>query len=144
MPEWIVKLARRILGLKRGYRYQLILTLSEDGQDWTVICLGTVETSQERGNATKTLCGACESQARPGDVLGKVGPPPNPNAGQSLLPHGAPLPACNHCQSVDRHSSRGWQRAQGACSLQPHLKVGDIPSLRCFHEPPEFLFVAGT
>jgi hypothetical protein len=52
MPEWIVKLARRILGLKRGYRYQLILTLTDKGQDWTVVCLGTVETSQERGNAT--------------------------------------------------------------------------------------------
>lgn len=49
MPEWIVKFAQRILGLKRGYRYQIILTLTTRGQDWTVIQLGTVETDQERG-----------------------------------------------------------------------------------------------
>lgn len=41
-PVWVVKLARRLLGLKPG-RYQLILTIDRQGCDCTVIPLGKVE-----------------------------------------------------------------------------------------------------
>jgi len=41
MPEWVLKLARRLLALPRG-RWQIILTIG-DGHDWTVVPLGKVE-----------------------------------------------------------------------------------------------------
>ena len=44
MPEWILKLARRIMALRPG-RYAIILTVC-DMHDWTVVELGKVEFSQ--------------------------------------------------------------------------------------------------
>lgn len=41
MPEWILKLARRIMALAPG-RYMIILTIGKD-KDWSVITLGKVE-----------------------------------------------------------------------------------------------------
>ena len=42
LPGWVVKLARRLLGLERGYRYQVTLTLTTR-PDWTIVKLGKVE-----------------------------------------------------------------------------------------------------
>jgi hypothetical protein len=42
MPAWIVKLAQRLMALEPG-RWQIILTIDKDRQDWTVIQLGKVE-----------------------------------------------------------------------------------------------------
>ena len=44
MPEWVLKLARRIMALRPG-RYAIILTVG-DMHDWTVAELGKVEFSQ--------------------------------------------------------------------------------------------------
>lgn len=41
MPEWVVKLARRIMALKPG-RYAIILTVGKM-PDWTVMELGKIE-----------------------------------------------------------------------------------------------------
>lgn len=41
MPEWVLKLARRILALPPG-RYMIVLTVGER-HDWTVIEAGKVE-----------------------------------------------------------------------------------------------------
>jgi len=42
IPDWIVKLARRLWGLERGYRYQITLTLTTR-PDWTIIQIGKIE-----------------------------------------------------------------------------------------------------
>lgn len=46
MPEWIIKLARRLMALPAG-RYQIILTIGNaaNSYDWTVISLGKIENS---------------------------------------------------------------------------------------------------
>lgn len=42
-PEWVWKLARRLLGLEAG-RYLILFTVGEHGyRDWTVIQAGKVE-----------------------------------------------------------------------------------------------------
>jgi len=43
LPEWIIKLACRILGLQKGRRYIIVLTLMNGWQDWTVQDGGKVE-----------------------------------------------------------------------------------------------------
>jgi len=47
MPEWITKLARRLMALPAG-RYQIILTVGVNAYDWTVTELGKVESSYNR------------------------------------------------------------------------------------------------
>jgi len=42
LPPWIVKLARRVLGLERGYRYHITLTLTTR-PDWTICQVGKIE-----------------------------------------------------------------------------------------------------
>lgn len=46
VPEWIIKLARRLMALPAG-RYQIILTIGNaaNSYDWTVISLGKIENS---------------------------------------------------------------------------------------------------
>jgi len=41
MPEWVLKLARRIMALKPG-RYMILLTIGNIF-DWTVTALGDIE-----------------------------------------------------------------------------------------------------
>lgn len=43
MPEWVVKLARRLLALPDG-RYSIVLTVDGQRRDWSVQPLGKVET----------------------------------------------------------------------------------------------------
>lgn len=42
LPGWIVKFARRLLGLTRGYRYTITLTLTTR-PDWTIRQDGPIE-----------------------------------------------------------------------------------------------------
>jgi hypothetical protein len=42
VPEWVLKFIQRLLALRPG-RYQIILTIGKDNQDWTVTELGKVE-----------------------------------------------------------------------------------------------------
>lgn len=41
MPDWVVKLARRLMALSPG-RYAIVLTIGKE-HDWTVQFLGKVE-----------------------------------------------------------------------------------------------------
>jgi hypothetical protein len=42
LPGWVIKLARRLLGLTRGYRYTITLTLTTR-PDWTIHQDGPIE-----------------------------------------------------------------------------------------------------
>lgn len=42
LPEWVLKLARRLLALPDG-RYQIVLTKNGDRNDWSVTRLGKIE-----------------------------------------------------------------------------------------------------
>jgi hypothetical protein len=42
LPGWVIKLARRLLGLTRGYRYTITLTLTTR-PDWTIRQDGPIE-----------------------------------------------------------------------------------------------------
>ena len=42
MPDWVLKLARRLMALTPG-RYFVIITIDRKGVDWTVTKAGKVE-----------------------------------------------------------------------------------------------------
>lgn len=43
MPEWIIKLARRLLALESGYCYQIVLVKDKDSIHWSLINTSKIE-----------------------------------------------------------------------------------------------------
>ena len=43
MPDWIVKLARRLLALPEGHCYQILLVKDSGGITWSVINTSKIE-----------------------------------------------------------------------------------------------------